>query len=68
MIFCFSGTGNSAYIANRIGKILDEPVNSINAFMKNNKTASASEGERLIFVTPTYAWRIPRVVQEWIGK
>lgn len=68
MIFYFSGTGNSAYIAKRIGKILDEPINSINDFIKNGKTVSAVEGERLVFVTPTYAWRMPRIVEEWIRK
>lgn len=66
MILCFSGTGNSAYVAKRISDITNEKIISINEYIKQGKKYTASENERLIFVTPTYAWRIPRVVERFI--
>ncbi len=31
-------------------------------------TAPVQTGRDVVLVTPTYAWRIPRVVSEWLGK
>ena len=36
MIFCFSGTGNSRYIAQRIAEGLQEPMIDLNARIKAN--------------------------------
>ncbi|MCB2362304.1 hypothetical protein [Clostridium estertheticum] len=30
--------------------------------------AKINVGGKLVFVVPTYAWRIPRIVEEWIAK
>ncbi len=68
MILYFSGTGNSAYVAGRIGKALQEPLYNIGEAVKKRKRARAGIQERMIFVLPTYAWRIPRLVEEWISK
>ena len=38
MIFCFSGTGNSRYIAQRIAEALQETVIDLNARIKANDT------------------------------
>lgn len=66
MILYFSGTGNSAYVAKRIAQITDENLISINEYIKTGKKYSADKNERFIFVTPTYAWRIPKIVEGWI--
>ena len=66
MILYFSGTGNSAYIAKRIAKETGDPVFSINDSIRQGKVFSDRNQTRLIFVLPTYAWRIPRVVERWI--
>ena len=68
MIFYFSGTGNSRYVAEQIAKITSDEVISINNKLKNNDTSDILVNDRLIFVVPTYAWRIPRVVRDWITK
>lgn len=68
MILYFSGTGNSCYVAEQIAKITSDEVVSINNKLKNNDTSDILVNDRLIFVVPTYAWRIPRVVREWILK
>lgn len=65
MICCFSGTGNSRYVAQRIANaISQEHICDLNEYIKNNK--SLEKEERIIFVTPTYAWRIPRIVENYI--
>ena len=66
MILYFSGTGNSKYVAQRIADALEEPLLNLNERIKANDTSPVETGERLIIVTPTYAWRIPRVVRDWL--
>lgn len=68
MIFCFSGTGNSAYVAKRIGEQTGEEIFSINRCFREKKLFVGTDVNRAIFVVPTYAWRIPRIVEEWIRK
>lgn len=68
MVLFFSGTGNSTYIAKRTAEELGDTLFDINDAVKNAKTDEVtSDGGRLVFVTPTYAWRIPIVVRDWIS-
>ena len=66
MILYFSGTGNSRYVARRMADALHEPLCNMNDRIKAGDTAPVETGARLIIVTPTYAWRIPRIVQDWL--
>ena len=66
MILYFSGTGNSRYVARRMADALHEPLCDMNDRIKAGDTAPAETGARLIIVTPTYAWRIPRIVRDWL--
>lgn len=68
MILFFSGTGNSRYIAKRIAEALDEETIDLNSRIKSGNTEPVDAGERVIIVTPTYAWRIPKIVYEWLQK
>ena len=68
MILYFSGTGNSEYVAKRIADALDDEILNLNDRIKASDTSSVETGERVIIVTPTYAWRIPRVVRDWLLK
>ena len=68
MILYFSGTGNSNYVAKRIADALDDALVNLNDRIKASDTSSVETDERLIIVTPTYAWRIPRVVRDWLLK
>ena len=68
MIFYFSGTGNSNYVAKRIADALGDALVNLNDRIKASDTSSVETGERVIIVTPTYAWRIPRVVRDWLRK
>ena len=68
MILYFSGTGNSKYVAKRIADTLGDEIVNLNDRIKAGDTSSVETDERLIIVTPTYAWRIPRVVRDWLRK
>ena len=68
MIFCFSGTGNSRYIARRFAEALKDTVVDLNAKIKAQDNSLIQTGKNVIIVVPTYAWRIPRVVSEWLTK
>lgn len=64
VIFCFSGTGNSLYAANKIAA-------SIGARVRNMRNAHAVGGisDKVIgFVFPTYFWGLPKSVRRFIGK
>ena len=68
MILYFSGTGNSKYVAKRIADALGDEILNLNDRIKASDTSLVETGERLVIVTPTYAWRIPRVVRDWLLK
>ena len=68
MVVYFSGTGNSKYVAERIAGSLQEKLLCMNEQIKSGDTGTVKTGENLVVVVPTYAWRIPRVVSDWIGQ
>lgn len=69
MILYFSATGNSQYVAERIAKETKDEIVSFNRLMKQNKQDDLiSETEPFVFVCPTYAWRLPQVVEDFIRK
>ena len=68
MVLYFTGTGNSRYLARRIAEGLDMPLYDLNTCIKAGDTALVQTGRDVVLVTPTYAWRIPRVVSLWLGN
>lgn len=68
MILYFTGTGNSQYLANEIGGALQDEVVSINGKLKNLDNTSLYSENPWIFVLPTYGWKIPNIVENWIQK
>ena len=69
MILYFTGTGNSKYLAYRISKEINDNIVSINDLIKNNITKElVSKDKPFVFVCPTYAWRLPRIVTDFIKK
>ena len=66
MIFYFSGTGNSKYCADMLADKLDDKViNTVDYIKKEGKFNSQKP---LIFVCPTYAWKMPKVFADFIRK
>ena len=71
MIFYFSGTGNSSYVAHKIAKNNNEQVISIPQEMKQGKDSyeyNLQEEEIIGFVYPVYAWAPPKMVIDFISK
>lgn len=68
MILCFSGTGNSRYIAKKIADKLQDEIVDINAKIRAVDYSPIKTGDNVIVVTPTYAWRIPRIVSDWLSE
>lgn len=66
MIVYFSGTGNSRYTAQFLAEKLQEQMVDAGAWIKGGKRASLRSEKPWIFVSPTYGWRIPRVLEAWI--
>lgn len=68
MIFYFSGTGNSQLTAKQIAETTGDEMISINRCLKKGEKKTFRSERSLVFVTPTYAWRIPKVVERWIHE
>lgn len=69
MIVYFSGTGNSGYVAKKIAEATKDEIKSMNLLMKQESHSElTSKNHPFVLVCPTYAWRIPRVVESFIRK
>lgn len=68
MILYFSGTGNSAYVAHRLQERLQEEAVDIFAKIREQDTTFLETARSWIVVCPTYAWRIPRILYQWLEK
>ncbi|MDO5408019.1 MAG: EFR1 family ferrodoxin [Eubacteriales bacterium] len=68
MILYFSGTGNSEYVAKRIGNGLGDEVLNLFDRIRNSDSSRLHSERPWVLVVPTYAWRIPRIVENWLRK
>ncbi len=71
MIFYFSGTGNSYYVASQIASRFGERLAPIARLMKNAADSyeyTLRDGELIGFVYPVYAWAPPKIVLDFISK
>ena len=69
MIFYFCGTGNSDYVARRIAEATNEEyVNIADCEKQSRFRFHLKKKERLGFVIPTYYWRMPALVEDFIKK
>ena len=68
MILYFSGTGNSAYVAKRVGKATGDAVVDLFEKIRGRDFSSIHTERPLVVVTPTYAWRLPRIVEDWMER
>ncbi len=69
MIFYFSGTGNTKWVAQQLAEATQEELVYIPDEMR--KTAAVytlKEGERLGFCFPTHGWQPPRIVRDFIRR
>ena len=68
MILYFSGTGNSEYAARRIAQALGDEAVSLFERIKTGDVSPLLSQRPWVLAVPTYAWRIPRIVEEWLER
>ena len=69
MIIYFSATGNSKYVAERIAKTLkDTAISIVDCIEKETYDFTISDGEKIGIVSPTYAWKLPLIVEEFLSR
>lgn len=68
MILYFSGTGNSRYVAEALAEMTGDTVVNIGEYLRAGRFPVLYSEEPWVFVCPVYAWRMPRIVENWIAK
>ena len=68
MVIYFSGTGNSRYAAKMIASRLGDEVSDAGVYIKENRKAAFVSHRPWVFVSPTYAWQLPRIFADFIRK
>ncbi len=65
MVIYYSGTGNSRYIAELLAVRLGDELVCANDYIKAEKRGEFCSEKPYVFVFPTYAWRVPRVFEDF---
>lgn len=69
MIFYFSGTGNTRWVAQQIAEAIGEELVSIpDAIRQGQYSYTLKTDERLGFCFPTHGWQPPRIVRDFIAQ
>lgn len=68
MILYFSATGNCKYISQRIAEQTGDSIISIEKCLKNGEYEFNLKNENLGIVSPTYAWGLPSIVNDYLSK
>ena len=68
MILYFTGTGNSEYCARFLADRLSDECFDLAERIKTKDFSSLESEKPWIICAPTYAWRIPAVVTEFLSK
>ncbi|WP_296112203.1 EFR1 family ferrodoxin [uncultured Anaerococcus sp.] len=66
MILYFSATGNSEYLANKLGNELNENVIDLFSLIKEGRSQTFLSESPFVLVNPTYSWRVPRFISEYL--
>ena len=69
MIFYFSGTGTTRWVAGQIAEAIEEELLYIpDLIRKNCYEFQVRGGERIGFCFPTHGWQPPRIVRDFISR
>ena len=69
MIFYFSGTGNTIWVAGQIAEAIGEELLFIPDLIKEGRYEfQVGKGEHIGFCFPTHGWQPPRIVRDFIKK
>lgn len=68
MVLYFSASGNSRFVAQTIGDLLSDEVVCLNDRIKTKDYSTLSSERPWVVVCPIFAWRIPRLVEDYLRK
>lgn len=68
MIFYFTGTGNSRFIAEQIAQKTNDELISINDILRNKIDKNFTSQKPYVFVGPIYAGSLPKVMTDFIKE
>ncbi len=68
MIYYFSGTGNSRYVAQRLGAALGQEARFIPATNPYSETLGGDADSSIGIVFPIYSWGVPPIVLDFIAR
>ena len=69
MIFYFTGTGNSLYVAKKLQKVDGgKLIDMAQALKDKNFNYKVNNGEKVGIVFPVYFWGLPTIVSEFISQ
>lgn len=66
MIYHFTGTGNSEFVAKRIAEKTGSECMAVYEAIRDGVRFEPQDNETLVFAAPTHCWRVPRIVSGWI--
>ena len=66
MVIYFSGTGNSRYCAQFLAHQLGDKLLDAGHDIRHQIAADLISGKPWVFVSPTYAWQLPRIFEQFI--
>lgn len=68
MILYFTGTGNSEYVANHIGRETGDDVQPVMMRIRNRDYSEILSDNPLIVCSPTYGWQLPHLLRDWLSR
>lgn len=68
MILYFSGTGNTRYVAEALGELLEDEVENIGERIKKGGHQRFYSNKPYVICAPIYAWRFPAIVEGFISR
>lgn len=66
MIIVYSGTGNSLYVAKMLAEMTGDELYDVYDDLKAERPGQFNSNRPYVFVSPTYAWQVPRILQDYI--
>lgn len=68
MILYYTGTGNSEYVAKKIGDYVGDELVNLFEKLRNKDYSTMVSKKSWVIVAPTYAWQLPHIVRDWLLK
>lgn len=69
MVFYFTGTGNSLWVARKLAEALHEPLVAVSEAVKNGVYVyPAGKEKRILFVFPVHSWGLPVLAAAFVKK